>query len=99
LGIDDSESKFESLGYSSGFPDRFGSLQNAAAFCRSLFTWYNTEDRLGGIGMTTPEDVHYELAKDVPEHRKHGLLEAAFENYSEPFHIGMPLFPAPPDAA
>ncbi|MCK5724888.1 MAG: IS3 family transposase, partial [Gammaproteobacteria bacterium] len=62
-----SESQFKTLKYCPGFPDRFGSLQDAVAFCRSFFTWYNTEHRHSGIGMLTPEVVHYGLARDVVE--------------------------------
>ena len=65
-----SESQFKTLKYRPGFPDRFGSLQDSVAFCRSFFPWYNTEHRHSGIGMLTPEVVHYGLARDVVESRK-----------------------------
>jgi len=93
-----SESQFKTLKYCPGFPDRFGSLQDAVAFCRSFFTWYNTEHRHSGIGMLTPEVVHYGLAKDVVESRKK-VLEAAFEAHPERFVRGVPMPPALPQAA
>jgi len=68
------------------------------AFCRSFFTWYNTEHRHSGIGMLTPEVVHYGLAKDVVESRKK-VLEAAFEAHPERFVRGVPMPPALPQAA
>ncbi len=93
-----SESQFKTLKYCPGFPDRFGSLQDAVAFCRSFFTWYNMEHRHSGIGMFTPEVVHYGLAKDVVESRKK-VLEVAFEAHPERFVRGVPSPPALPEAA
>jgi len=93
-----SESQFKTLKYCPGFPDRFGSLQDAVAFCRSFFTWYNTEHRHSGIGMLTPEVVHYGLAGDVVESRKK-VLQVAFEAHPERFVRGVPLPPASPEAA
>lgn len=93
-----SESQFKTLKYCPGFPDRFGSLQDSVAFCRSFFTWYNTEHRHSGIGMLTPEVVHYGLAKDVIECRRR-VLELAFEAHPERFVRGLPLPPALPQAA
>jgi len=93
-----SESQFKTLKYCPGFPDRFGSLQDSVAFCRSFFSWYNTEHRHSGIGMLTPEVVHYGLAKDVIECRRR-VLQVAFEAHPERFVRGVPLPPALPEAA
>jgi putative transposase len=93
-----SESHFKTLKYCPGFPNRFGSLQDAVAFCRSFFTWYNTEHRHSGIGMLTPEVVHYGLARDVIESRKK-VLEVAFNAHPERFVRGVPTPPALPQAA
>ncbi len=54
-----SESQFKTLKYRPEFPDRFGCLQDARAFCGPFFGWYNTEHHHGGIGFYTPADVHY----------------------------------------
>jgi len=91
-----SESQFKTLKYCPGFPDRFGSSQDAVAFCRSFFTWYNTEHHHGGIGMLTPEVVHYGLARDVVESRRK-VLENAFKAHPERFVRGVPLPPALPE--
>ena len=93
-----SESQFKTLKYRPGFPDRFGSLQDSVAFCRSFFPWYNTEHRHSGIGMLTPEVVHYGLARDVVESRKK-VLEVAFRAHPERFVRGVPLPPPLPGAA
>lgn len=93
-----SESQFKTLKYCPSFPDRFGSLQDSVAFCRSFFPWYNTEHRHSGIAMLTPEVVHYGLAKDVVESRRK-VLQVAFEAHPERFVRGVPLPPALPEAA
>ena len=49
-----SEAQFKTLKYHPGFPSRFPGIDEAIAFCRSFFPWYNTEHRHGGIAMLTP---------------------------------------------
>ena len=49
-----SESQFKTLKYRPGFPDRFGSLQDARSFCQQFFTWYNRQHRHAGIAMMPP---------------------------------------------
>jgi putative transposase len=55
-----SESQFKTMKYRPGFPDRFGAIEDARAFCQSFFPWYNTEHYHSGLGLLTPEDVHME---------------------------------------
>ena len=38
-----SESQFKTLKYRPEFPDRFGSIEDARAFCQRFFPWYNHE--------------------------------------------------------
>lgn len=49
-----SESHFKTLKYRPEFPDRFGSIQEASAFCQAFFPWYNTEHYHSRIGPLTP---------------------------------------------
>ena len=49
-----SESPFKTLKYRPGFPDRFGSQQDALGFCDGFFHWYNDEHYHSGLGMLTP---------------------------------------------
>lgn len=49
-----SKAHFKTLKYRPGFPGRSGSHEDAHAFCRRFFTWYNTEHRYSGIGWHTP---------------------------------------------
>jgi putative transposase len=49
-----SEARFKTLKYRPEFPDRFGCYEDALAFCRRFFGWYNAEHRHSGIGFHTP---------------------------------------------
>lgn len=73
-----SEAQFKTLKYCPQFPERFGSLQDARSFCRQFFNWYNQEHRHSGIGLVTPEQLHYGIAQNVYDNRCKVLL-GAFE--------------------
>ena len=60
-----SEAAFKTLKYRPTFPDRFGSLEDARAFCVGFFLWYNTVHRHSGIGLLTPADVHAGRATEI----------------------------------
>jgi putative transposase len=64
-----SESQFRTMKYWPTFPDRFGSFQDAHAFCGRFFGWYNDEHRHSGVGFHTPADVHYGRARAGPARR------------------------------
>jgi putative transposase len=86
-----SEAQFKTLKYRPDFPERFGSLEDARAFCQDFFAWYNFEHHHSGIGLMTPQVVHYGLAQDVFKAREKILL-AAYEAHPERF---VRKFPAP----
>jgi putative transposase len=48
-----SEAQFKTLKYRPDFPDRFGPLAEARAYCADLFPWYNTEHRHSAITRLT----------------------------------------------
>jgi len=75
-----SEAQFKTLKYCPAFPERFGSIQDARAFCQSFFDWYNKEHRHSGIALMTPEQVHYGLADQVFNRRALVLKKAFREN-------------------
>ena len=53
-----SESQFKTMKYHPTFPERFGSIQDARAFCLRFFQWYNHEHRHSAIGFVTPAQRH-----------------------------------------
>jgi len=92
-----SESQFKTLKYHPTFPERFGSIEDARAFCQQFFPWYNTEHRHSGIGLLTPATVHY--GKDsIVTNQRQLVLTAAFSNHPERFARGAPQPPRVPDA-
>jgi putative transposase len=84
-----SEAQFKTLKYHPGFPGRFGGIDQASAFCRAFFPWYNTEHRHGGIAMLTPDDVHHGRAEHVLAQRQLAL-DAAWATHPERFVRGRP---------
>jgi putative transposase len=88
-----SERQFKTLKQRPEFPDRFGCLEDAHAFCTRFFRWYNDEHRHSGIGFHTPADVHYGRAELVRAQRAR-VLEAAYAAHPERF-VRKP--PAPPE--
>ena len=93
-----SESQFKTLKYRPDFPARFGSIQDARSFCRGFFPWYNQEHRHSGIGLMTPEMVHYGKAEQVSSQRQI-VLASAFDSHPERFVRGIPMPPSLPEAA
>ena len=93
-----SESQFKTLKYRPGFADRFGSIQDGRSFCQDFFPWYNCEHRHSGIGLLTPEMVHYGKAEAVTSQRRI-VLASAFDAHPERFVRGLPVPPSVPEAA
>jgi putative transposase len=87
-----SESQFKTLKHHPTFPDRFGCIQDARAFCQGFFGWYNFEHRHAGIALLTPADVHHGRAAQVTLARA-AVLEGAYAAHPERF-VGKP--PQPP---
>ena len=92
-----SEAAFKTLKYRPAFPERFGSIEDARAFCTRFFAWYNTCHRHSGIGLMTPEAVHYGTAGEIHARRAE-VLAAAYGAHPERFHA-LPKPPALPTAA
>jgi putative transposase len=92
-----SEAEFRTLKYGPTFPDRFQGFEDAQAFCRSFFPWYNNEHRHSGLAYFTPADVHYGRVPQLLAQRQ-AVLDAAFANHPERFTGGPPHAPAPPKA-
>lgn len=92
-----SESHFKTMKYQPQFPKRFGSIQDAKAFCRNFFNWYNRDHHHAGIGLMTPDQVHYGQADEIHAARQNTLI-AAFNKTPERFVRMTPKPPAKPTA-
>ena len=75
-----SEAQFKTLKYCPAFPERFGSIEDARAFCEAFFAFYNHEHRHSGIGYHTPASVHYGTATEVRAQRSETLDSAYAAN-------------------
>jgi putative transposase len=93
-----SESHFKTLKYQPEFPDRFGCIQDAKAFCRHFFTWYNENHHHVGIGLMTPDQVHYGQANAIYAARQK-TLNGAFRKNPNRFVNKSPMPPASPTEA
>ena len=93
-----SEAQFKTLKYRPDFPACFASMEEARAFCQDFFRWYNAEHRHSGIGLLTPEVVHYGQAHDAYDARAQ-VLATAFAAHPERFVRQPPRPPQLPTAA
>lgn len=79
-----SESQFKTVKYHSTFPQRFGGVDDAIAFSREFFPWYNTEHHHSNLAYLTPEVVHFGRADQMLAVRN-ATLTAAYERNPERF--------------
>lgn len=92
-----SESHFKTLKYQPQFPKRFGCIEDAKAFCRCFFDWYNQDHHHAGLGLMTPDQVHYGQVDAVHAARQE-TLDRAFRTNPERFVRKAPQPPAKPTA-
>ncbi|HEU17395.1 MAG TPA: IS3 family transposase [Methanolinea sp.] len=92
-----SESQLKTMKYRPDFPKRFGCIEDARLFCREFFRWYNTEHYHSGLGLLTPQMVHYGHADRIVEQRRSILLDA-YQAHPERFVRKSPQPPAVPEA-
>jgi len=88
-----SESQFRTMKYRPEFPERFGCIQDARAFCQRFFAWYNDAHRHSGIGMLTPAMVHFGHAPAIHQKRQ-TVLDAAYLAHPDRF-VRRPPIPLP----
>ena len=84
-----SEAQFKTLKYHKDFPEYFMSPEDAKAFLRPFFQWYNHEHRHSGIAMLTPATVHSGNADEVLDAR-HRVMLTAYEAAPHRFINGEP---------
>jgi putative transposase len=92
-----SEAHFKTLKYQPEFPERFGCVEDAKDFCRRFFAWYNQDHHHAGLGLMTPDQVHYGQADDIHAARQR-TLDHAFSNNPERFVTKPPEPPPKPTA-
>lgn len=92
-----SEAQFKTLKYHPGYPDRFGSIQDARAWARPFFDWYNDDHYHTGLNLLTPSSVHYGQAEPIRQQRQ-TVMNAAYAAHPERFSKGLPVVAAPPKA-
>ena len=92
-----SEAHFKTLKYQPEFPKRFGSIDEARTFCRRFFAWYNQEHHHAGIGLMTPDQIHFGQA-DIIYAACQTALDAAFLSTPERFVRQPPKPPQIPTA-
>ena len=92
-----SESHFKTLKYQPQFPKRFGCIEDAKAFCRCFFEWYNQDHHHAGLGLMTPDQVHYGQVDAIHAARQE-TLDRAFRANPERFVRKAPQPPAKPTA-
>jgi putative transposase len=92
-----SESHFKTLKYQPQFPKRFGCIQDAKAFCQHFFNWYNQDHHHAGIGLMTPNQVHFGKVDAIYDERQK-TLSMAFKANPDRFVNKAPLPPKKPIA-
>ena len=90
-----SEAQFKTMKYRLDYPDRFGSIQDARAWARPFFHWYNHEHHHSGLALLTPATVHYGQTQTVIDRRQQ-VLQAAYAAHPERFVRGEPKPPSLP---
>jgi putative transposase len=104
-----SESHFKTAKYHPSYPGRFAVLDEAIAWGRKFFPWYNDEHKHSGIAFLTPSDVFYGRADATLDHR-HDVRRAAYQArpmrfpHGPPKRVELPAAtyinpPRPPDVA
>ncbi len=92
-----SESHFKTLKYQPEFPERFGCIEDARVYCRAFFNWFNQDHHHAGIGLMTPNQVHYGQADAIHAARQK-TLDRAFAANPERFVANPPQPPRKPTA-
>lgn len=93
-----SEAQFKTFKYRPGFPERFGSVEDARGHCESLFRWYNHEHYHTGIGLLTPAMVHHGRVDEVIAVRDEALVRA-YAAHPERFVRQAPQAKRPPEVS
>lgn len=92
-----SEAQFKTLKYHPTYPDRFDSVQDARAWARPFFDWYNHQHYHTGLNLLTPASVHYVQADAIRQQRQ-TVLAAAYAQFPHRFVRGESIVKGAPEA-
>jgi len=84
-----SEAQFKTMKYRPSYPDHFGCIEDARAWAKPFFHWYNNAHRHTGLALMTPAAVHTGLSTQLTTQRQ-ATLQAAYEEHPERFVKGRP---------
>jgi putative transposase len=90
-----SESQFKTMKYRPTYPRCFETVEEARAWCREFFAWYNHEHRHEGLALMTPADVHNRRTAQVLTKRAE-VLTAVYAQHPSRFVRGAPRPKSPP---
>ncbi len=85
-----SEAQFKTVKYRPDYPAQFGSLQDARAWARPFFHWYNQQHRHSALALLTPAMVHAGRGGEQVMQQRQQVLNAAFQTHPERFVCGQP---------
>ena len=91
------QAHFKTLKYHPEFPKRFETIEDARIFCRRLAAWYDEDHHHSGIGLMTPDQIHFGQADTIHAARQ-AALDAAFPSKPERFVRKRPKPPQIPTA-
>jgi putative transposase len=87
-----SEAQFKTLKYRPGYPESFGSIEDARAWAGPTFQWYNHQHHHTGLGLLTPAAVHFGDHPQILQARR-TVLAAAYAQHPDRFVHGPPTIP------
>ena len=90
-----SESHFKTVKYAPDYLGRFSKPEDARAYFRVFFPWYNTQHRHSRLGLLTPEHMHCGRAENLQLERQ-GVLDQAYTRHPDRFINGPPQAPKIP---
>src|SRR3954454_16373377 len=92
-----SEAQFKTMKYMPDFPERFGSLTDARAFCDSFFTTYNHEHRHSGSACTPQrQSTTASPARSASTARPRSTRPTPRTHTGSPAAPDHPSYPRPP---
>jgi putative transposase len=91
------ESLFATFKSRLAYPESFGSLDEARAFCARFVTWYNTSHRHSALDSLTPDEVFNGQAEHIQSHRN-AVLAGAHATHPERFGSRRKSFKMPAPA-